>query len=376
MVRRILELAIPVGGKPVPVTTVATRGVKPSLAIVETKRADPPVEHARQAEEREAAVVAPHAASPPRRSIAAPAWSPDEDDLLREAYAKGERIDLLAKELGRTEKAAYSRAKKIGLTHPREIKGGFVTKPKWSDEEDALLRALYGEAPTKDLPARIGRSMRSIYQRAFELDLKHGYQRQWSRSELKALKIAHCRGLAVADVAHAMGRKAFSVSKYATNQGYQFGRRPLLATPITLEDILRLEDSSVPAPPVRDPNAERALRLAAKAAPKPKPMREAKPAAVRQTAAPVAPREPALPAPPEARAHPIPVRPLGRPSGIFAYAERMRAAVAHLRARNFTVQRHSRDEIIARWHISGWNGLFSNEQLVELAVQHGLELRI
>jgi hypothetical protein len=174
MVGRILALAMPADGQPVPVTTVPTRGVKPALAIVQPaiaatgpddhddypgevndRATNPPVEHARLAEEDEAAIVAPHAASPRRRKVSAPGWSREEDDRLRLAYERGDRIDLLAEELGRPYKGAVSRAAKLGFSHPRDIKGGFITKPKWSEAEDALLRELYGEIPTKDLPNRI-----------------------------------------------------------------------------------------------------------------------------------------------------------------------------------------------------------------------------
>jgi hypothetical protein len=65
---------MPVGG-PVPVTQVPTRGVKPKLAIVESKTPNPPAEHGRRAEEDEAAIVAPHAASPLRRKVPVPAWT-------------------------------------------------------------------------------------------------------------------------------------------------------------------------------------------------------------------------------------------------------------------------------------------------------------
>jgi hypothetical protein len=181
-----------------------------------------------------------------------PDWSQEEDDRLRDAYASGERIDLVAEELGRTERAAYSRAKKLYLTHPRDIKGGFITRPTWSSSEDALLRQLYGEVPTAELPERIGRSLRSIYSRAFELDLKHGYQRQWTRTDLRVLKIGHDRGLAVADIADALGRKACSVSKYATTHGLKYGRRPLLVAPISIEDILKLAEPDVAPPAFRN----------------------------------------------------------------------------------------------------------------------------
>lgn len=184
-------------------------------------------------------------------------WTPAEDQALRDAYATGARIDLLAQQLGRTEKGAYSRAGKLGLVHPREIKGGFIKTPAWKPEEDALLRDLYGNVPTRDLPARIGRSKTAIFNRAHALGLHHGYHRCWTRPELEALRNAFDRGLAIADLAAALGRKAFSVSKYASNHGMHFGARPLAVEPITLQDILALGDPAVPLPAQVEPRSGR-----------------------------------------------------------------------------------------------------------------------
>jgi hypothetical protein len=180
-------------------------------------------------------------------------WTPEEDAALRQAYASGARIDLLSIELGRPYKGTVSRAVKLGLSHPRDIKGGFITSPKWTPPEDELLRELYGNIPTPELPARIGRSKSAIFNRAFQLGLRHGYQRCWTRPELAALRIAYQRGIAIADVAAALGRKAFSVSKYASNHGMLFGARPLVLEPLTLQDILALDDPLVLLPPRADP---------------------------------------------------------------------------------------------------------------------------
>lgn len=223
LIKRVLDIAAAPPPLPAPVEPVPTPRVKPKLIIVASRD----------------------------ESIKVPDWSEEEDARLRAAYQSGERIDLVAAKLGRSQKAAYSRAKKIGLAHPRAIKGGFITSPTWSAVEDALLTSLYGEIPTGQLPARIGRSKTAIFNRAHRLGLHHGYHRQFTRRELSALKIGFERGLAIADLAAAMGRKAFSLSKYATNHGYSFGRRPLLAAPIDLDGIITLEDLAKPLPPFR-----------------------------------------------------------------------------------------------------------------------------
>lgn len=67
----------------------------------------------------------------------------------------------------------------------------------------------------------------------------HGYIRPFSGDETRALDIAFRSGISIADLANALGRKAMSLSKYATKHGYHFGRRPRRA--VTLEALLALQ---------------------------------------------------------------------------------------------------------------------------------------
>lgn len=66
-------------------------------------------------------------------------------------------------------------------------------------------------------------------------------------------------------------------------------------------------------------------------------------------------------------------RPLA--GSIFAYAERIAGAREYLQARHFTVRRHDREAVIAKWEVSGHVGVFDNEELVELARRHGWSVR-
>jgi hypothetical protein len=157
------------------------------------------------------------------------------------------------------------------------------------------------------------------------------------------------------DIAAALDRRRDAVSTYACNHGLPFGRRPLLAEPITLEALLELTDPAVALPPFRDRasdaraameerrsrrefeaeqrrrdheaaiarhRAERAAaaeqrqrdQQAAKAearhqreiarAEKPKPIREVEQRAPRQAPRRAPSREPAVPADKQPRAHP------------------------------------------------------------------------
>ncbi|KKW90268.1 hypothetical protein [Sphingobium chungbukense] len=164
------------------------------------------------------------------------AWTPEEDALLGKAYTEGTSLTPLRRQLGRTSGSLRHRAEYLGLRGLHANRNGWRIGPDWTDAEEARLRADYGRVPTKALAASMGRTKASITTRANVLGLVHGYIRPFSDDETRALDIAFRTGVSIADLAVALDRKAMSVSKYATNHGYQFGRRPRRA--VTLEGLL------------------------------------------------------------------------------------------------------------------------------------------
>lgn len=338
LVAGLINLAMPVGGEQLPIATTPTRGVKPKLAVVRSSSA--PEDNARQAEEREAVACPP--ASPPKA-------------LHYSAIRKAEAFERLQAD-------------------------------------------------------------RPLFQIAFD------------------------RGLAVVDLAQALDRRERTTLFHARRLGFRFGKRPPLAEPITLEQLLALTDPAVQLPELRRDRLKRErlakwadykrqkrapevqLRSAqreAEAAERRAARRRERDEAARQreqarrdraealdqvrrerlfaleqakadrTAAerkncegekttvshPVVPapsQEPALTLP-LARAPTFTVVPTSGAPRHVSYAERMSAAVAHLRARHFVVRRYDPNELIARWQVTGQYGLLANEELVELAVRHGLE---
>jgi len=59
-------------------------------------------------------------------------------------------------------------------------------------------------------------------------------------------------------------------------------------------------------------------------------------------------------------------------SWVETYVARVQAAREHLTAEGIVVQRAGTDTI-AVWRVSGFTGLFSNEQLMELAATRGFD---
>jgi flagellar biosynthesis GTPase FlhF len=200
-------------------------------------------------------------------------WTAAEDAKLREyfaaVYASQDKRTLkeFAAEFGRSVGACHTRAgKKLGILQQREIKGGFCTTPKWTDEEHALLDQWYPKVPIGEVVKLLpGRSKSAVFARANQRGLVSPYAqhyRGWTNDEQRALRIAYKRGIAIADLAFAVGRSPLTASKYATNHGLDFGRRPLLAVSPSLEVILSLEDENVPVPALLSRAAMRPSKIA------------------------------------------------------------------------------------------------------------------
>lgn len=169
------------------------------------------------------------------------AWLPEEDELLRKAYQTGASLTPLRFRLGRSQCSIRWRADYLGLRGTHAMTNGFRNGPDWSDEDLTFLRENYGKMSGTKLAQRMGRTKAAIYTRANVLGLVHGYIRPWSQDELQALRIAHDHGIAIADLAEALGRNPISVSKFATNHEFRFGRRPVREVKLTLQDILGLK---------------------------------------------------------------------------------------------------------------------------------------
>lgn len=152
-------------------------------------------------------------------------WTPEEDDLLREAYRAGKSLTPLQGRLCRSQHSIRWRAGALGLQGTHSSQNGFRGGPDWSEDDINCLKALYGTMSNAKLAERLGRTKLAVSTRANVLGLVHGYIRPWSAQDMLALQTAFEHDIAIADLANALGRKAMSVSKFATQHGLRFGRR-------------------------------------------------------------------------------------------------------------------------------------------------------
>jgi hypothetical protein len=140
-------------------------------------------------------------------------WTPEEDDLLRRAYASGGSLRELGRDLNRPPGSLRWRAEALELRGSHPNRDGFRQGPPWTPEEDARLREVYGKVKTSELPALFGRPKGGIFQRAWHLGIRHGYWRPYTEEEVRAIHIAWRHGIGIPDVAAALGRKPAAVYK-------------------------------------------------------------------------------------------------------------------------------------------------------------------
>ena len=196
-------------------------------------------------------------------------WLGEEDDLLRDAYARSASLTPLRTRLGRTPSAISHRVNELGLRGTHGRPNGWRTEPSWTDEEIATLRRDYGRVPTQALADALGRKKSGVYNKAFALGLVHGWMRPFSADEEQAIRIARDGCIALPDLSAALGRDTAVVGKHAARMGIPFSTRPHRVPrgprrnrpAPTLAAILARPVKVCPEPPVSQPANDPARRL-------------------------------------------------------------------------------------------------------------------
>lgn len=114
----------------------------------------------------------------------APPWSEEELALLRTHYTEG--IEYVMSLLpGRTRRAIFWQASRAGLTG----------RNSWSREEKAFLKKHYGNLPTKEIAARLGRSISAVRAAVLQLDLGTWKNRPWTEMEQVLMQAHYSKGI-------------------------------------------------------------------------------------------------------------------------------------------------------------------------------------
>ena len=178
-------------------------------------------------------------------------WLPEEDDLVRDAYAHGKSLTPLQSRLGRSRTSIAWRAGELGLQGTHARPNGWRTEPSWTAEDIAVLRRDYGRVPTPELARGFNRPKAGVYSKAWSLGLKHGFMRAFSGDEERAIRIARDHGISLTDLGAALDRDPAVVSKHAIRMGVPFSARTKRAPrgprrnrpPVTLAMLLAMGDA-------------------------------------------------------------------------------------------------------------------------------------
>lgn len=175
-------------------------------------------------------------------------WTAEEDDLVRQAYARGDSLTHLQAIMGRSRTSIAWRAGELGLQGTHANRNGWRVSPDWTRDQDQVLRDGYGKRKTEELAREVGRSVGGVLQRANVLGLVHGMHKPWSDEHARAVAIAWRVGIGLTDLSLVLGRQVAPIQKYAKRMGLRFTdpNRPARPrrgpranrTPPTLEQIL------------------------------------------------------------------------------------------------------------------------------------------
>ena len=107
-----------------------------------------------------------------RRHKTISSWTDADDAFLRGHYAELGAAKCAA-QLGRTAGAVSARATALELSFRAASRGRAIGgRAKWTDQDDAELRALWPQMRNEEIAQRLRRSLGSVVARAIRLGLK------------------------------------------------------------------------------------------------------------------------------------------------------------------------------------------------------------
>jgi hypothetical protein len=127
-------------------------------------------------------------------------WRTDQDARLRQLYADGAPLAVIASELGRSEDAVGARRAKLGLSSRRRA-------GEWSELRDAVLReATRAGVPATELARRVRRPVEKGRARRRQLGLGAPPARRYTPDDDAALRATWASGGSLVDLAGELGR--------------------------------------------------------------------------------------------------------------------------------------------------------------------------
>lgn len=97
-------------------------------------------------------------------------WSPEDVKALRATYSV-----TPDKALARTFRCSIDEiaatAKRLALAKDKRAFPGETKMPRWTDEEERLMRGLYPTTPSVEIARKLGRSLKSVNGKALKMGL-------------------------------------------------------------------------------------------------------------------------------------------------------------------------------------------------------------
>ncbi len=148
----------------------------------------------------------------------ADAWTPVENDRLRQLFSSDIPIADIALAIGRGRAAIAERVSVLGLRRN--------SAKSWTELDDAELTRRYGEDATAAIASDLGRSCSAVYARARLLDLSESNPSEWTAWEDAQLREGYRRGVPLKQLATLIGRPIGGLSARAGHLGIVHANHP------------------------------------------------------------------------------------------------------------------------------------------------------
>lgn len=183
-------------------------------------------------------------------------WTREEDAELMRLRQLGRTYAQCAEAVGRTVSACWSRMAWLAKTAGRES----LAPNPWTREEDARLRELWSVLSVVQIAERLGRTPKGVYRRAGRIGLASGKARPgkaWTAGDDAVLR-ENAGTMTYAEIGALLGRTEKSVKQRALSLNVRGGAKP---RPPKLDNVKRkCHDCGRPTPDYRCPACWRKLR--------------------------------------------------------------------------------------------------------------------
>ena len=146
------------------------------------------------------------------------AWTPEEIQLLNDAFASDVAICEIAEAIGRPIDGLRSKIHELGLRRN--------SMRQWSELDDGELVLRYGNEATASIAGDLGRSCSAVYARAQYLDLTEPSPPEWTAWEDAQLRAGYAEAIDVARIAAIIGRTISGTASRASKLGLRHPNNP------------------------------------------------------------------------------------------------------------------------------------------------------